>query len=415
MCGYRQKFKRCNTLSRLNLVLTCLFAFTFIPGTALAQGIPGEDYFIDSILFEDNYWPDNDGTPVPPHILSGGPVTNSRSGNEGTELVRAVMQGDMQAVEAAMRQSHEAANIALCIASEQNLGRMVQSLVQSGVDVNAVIDTDAAERHDLPCRSALGCAASNGAVKLMTYLITQGADVNLTDKSGWTPLHHAAHRKHPEAILKLLQNGSSVTAKTEYGYTALHLAAASRNAALAEMLLRAGADPNATEAKGYTPLHYACGWRNLHTARTLILYGAQVNAMGENQIRPEDVIGEFWLTGDEATERSLRSLLAHYGKNGIPSHVVDFVRRKQGQVDPKLIPALAPAASRARPMRSAVMAAPPAAVRQTPRRADIGEATRQRIESSTQDFGGRIPWEGYQSNKQPSRRTYSREVIPYKK
>ena len=55
-------------------------------------------------------------------------------------------------------------------------------------------------------------------------LIEAGADVNLVGNVGYTPLHVAAWRNHPEAIELLLNAGANRSARCEQGKTPLDIA-----------------------------------------------------------------------------------------------------------------------------------------------------------------------------------------------
>ena len=57
---------------------------------------------------------------------------------------------------------------------------------------------------------------------LMRKLIDAGANVNLQDASGKTPLHYACEIKNRTLILVLIQKGADITLTDKYGNTPLH-------------------------------------------------------------------------------------------------------------------------------------------------------------------------------------------------
>ena len=81
--------------------------------------------------------------------------------------------------------------------------------------------------------------------------------VNATNKSGDTPLHHAATRGSDAVARTLLAAGADKEAQDAPGRTPLHVAAMCGKEAVARALLEAGADKDAKDNDGVMPLHYA--------------------------------------------------------------------------------------------------------------------------------------------------------------
>lgn len=89
--------------------------------------------------------------------------------------------------------------------------------------------------------------------------IDAGADVNLADRRGWTPLHSAArYSPNPGIVSALIESGAVVGAKNRAGDTPLHWAARENaNVEIVQVLLRAGADIHQRDKFGWLPIHTA--------------------------------------------------------------------------------------------------------------------------------------------------------------
>lgn len=90
------------------------------------------------------------------------------------------------------------------------------------------------------------------------FLLSSGADPNLGDANGDTPLILAARRGFVEGAARMLMKSAEVDKANRLGETALIVAVQQRQTAIAKMLLEAGADPDKTDhASGYSAREYA--------------------------------------------------------------------------------------------------------------------------------------------------------------
>jgi ankyrin repeat protein len=90
------------------------------------------------------------------------------------------------------------------------------------------------------------------------FLLNRGADPNIGDSNGDTPLMIAAGIGFEEAASQMVRQGAKVDAGNRRGETALSVAVQQRQPRIVELLLRAGANPDKPDhVTGYTPRDYA--------------------------------------------------------------------------------------------------------------------------------------------------------------
>ncbi len=97
--------------------------------------------------------------------------------------------------------------------------------------------------------SLLHEAVALGNKNLIELLIANGANVNVQDEDGNTPLHYG--KDNQETTQLLIANGADVNAKNKEGNTSLHQ---TKNPKVAQLLIANGADINAKNKWGFTPI-----------------------------------------------------------------------------------------------------------------------------------------------------------------
>ena len=131
-------------------------------------------------------------------------------------------------------------------------------------DHTEVIDLLLSKKADIS--SALLSAAQNGDREFVEQLLDLGADVNVQDKLGLTPLHIAASRQDKEIVAFLLAHNAKVNVQDKAQRLPLHYAVGARHPwwepkdediETAVLLLNHGADVNTPDKEGKTPLYYS--------------------------------------------------------------------------------------------------------------------------------------------------------------
>ncbi|MET1115056.1 MAG: ankyrin repeat domain-containing protein [Comamonas sp.] len=279
-------------------------------------------------------------------LLQAGASLYPAGGSISPALIAAALEGRVDVV-AVLVHAGVDLNAHLHIAAVGGITTWVSALLRVGANVNA--QDEACGHTALMAAAVLGnvavvnllvraganvqvdffAAAGRGLVAAGNALITQGADVNATDRSGVTPLMWAAENGHAAMVEALVQAGANIQARlhmpsqqghtgatgmllqmqvgghtvTVNGFTALmlaalhgrpavvavlrsagadidadlHLAAERGSGAMVTALAAAGANVNRADASGITALMRAADHGNADAVNALLRAGANVH------------------------------------------------------------------------------------------------------------------------------------------
>ena len=133
-------------------------------------------------------------------------------------------------------------------------------------------------------------AARNGLVKIIDLLIQHGANPRLVDPQDFSCVHSVTHSSDHWALLYILcQPDIGVDERDHMGLTALHWAAQQGDERSTEVLLKFGADPNAADHNGLTALHWAASSGNASCISQLLEAGADIRAKNRDHRKAQEM------------------------------------------------------------------------------------------------------------------------------
>ena len=106
-------------------------------------------------------------------------------------------------------------------------------------------------------RTALHIAADRRDGVWLAYLLNRGANPNIADRRGVSPLMRASQLGFFEGVQYLLAKGARVDEPNSTGETPLILAVHRRDTAMMRALMAAGANPDRTDNSGRSARDYA--------------------------------------------------------------------------------------------------------------------------------------------------------------
>ena len=144
--------------------------------------------------------------------------------------------------------------------------KTVDSCLKNGAQINFLSQDKA---------SALHFAVVNNNDTMLYFLLNQGADTDLKDNKGNTPLMLASSFGYDSLMFLLIMADADMSIKNFAKEYPLHDAVLSGNPVAVDMLLFYNANPDVYDNDSLTPLHYAAYNAMPDIVNILMLYGAQ--------------------------------------------------------------------------------------------------------------------------------------------
>lgn len=161
-------------------------------------------------------------------------------------------------------------NSPLFSAAFHGQGAMVKYLLDLGADPNMLNRKGQNPLHVVACNIYMAVA--------IEALVSAGAEVDATDKKGFTPLMWMCSRESVEGAATFLALGADINKVAwSNGFTPLSFCVAARNLKLVDLLLSKGADPDIQTFEGDTCLHLAAANGDSEIILRLIEGGADPN------------------------------------------------------------------------------------------------------------------------------------------
>ena len=213
------------------------------------------------------------------YLIAHGADVTAKDDLGKTALLYAVGYDNPKLIASLIKQDNKAVNLPdnsgntpLIYAAQKGLDGNIKQLLANGANANY--------RNPATGLSALAAAAAEGHSSTLRLLVRTGkADVNLPDLSGRAPVFYAMERNQEDALRTLLTLGANPNVQDNVGVTPLMRAAAKNQKGIVQILLKQkGTDVKMQDLQGRTALIYSVYAAETSPANTLLKAGADLNA-----------------------------------------------------------------------------------------------------------------------------------------
>jgi ankyrin repeat protein len=222
--------------------------------------------------------------------LEGDTITITPSGSQA--LVMSASKGDAQSIENLVSKGADVNAqdqiSPLMAAADSGQVSTVALLLKKGARVN--------DRAALNGMTALHFAARKGFLEVVELLLKSGADFEITDSDGFTPLWSAAFMNQEKSLDLLLKKGASINHLDKNGNNIIAPAAVNGSNNVIKLLVTRGVDPRHKNKFQRTALFDAIENNKPDTVRLLLSYKVDINGQTTSGKTPLSVARQAGFT-----------------------------------------------------------------------------------------------------------------------
>ena len=172
------------------------------------------------------------------------------------------------------------AAIALFLGVERNHQQIVQSLLDSGVNINSKDNTG---------QTSLHRAIRRGSEGMMRLLIMNGADVDCKNDDGLTPWSANLRSRNVHLLSILLEAGANPNTRGHQGVSELYNAATNGETEVVRYMLENGTNPSIKTQFFWAPLHWASYYGHVDCVNLLLGARAELSPVSDQDATPLDL------------------------------------------------------------------------------------------------------------------------------
>ena len=179
--------------------------------------------------------------------------------------------------------------------SESDLNFIDEININDGIELNSInsiqnyLDKGVSPDYRISGSTLLTSAIFQNSKDIILLLLKYGANPNLWDDNGKSPLAIACEANNETIVTILLNNGSNIYYTYPDGENLLSRATIDGSVAVVDLLLNSKLNPDLKNSKEETPVHLASYNGNEEILFLLLSYGANINSENSNGHRPIDM------------------------------------------------------------------------------------------------------------------------------